>query len=143
MFLEKVSMITLIPLTDSFTIYQLNDYQKIPSQIFDSGFYSLTRTGDEISIVTNCDVNFKDLKSGGDWKGFKVEGILDLSLTGIINDITRPLKDHKISVFVISTFNTDYIFVKSRSFNRAIDIFKMSENINIKDQESPRHPVIT
>jgi len=58
MFLEKVSMITLIPLTDSFTIYQLNDYQKIPSQIFDSGFLFPDKNGDEISVVTNCDVNF-------------------------------------------------------------------------------------
>jgi len=136
-------MITLIPLTDNFTIYQLNDYQEIPSEIINSGFYSLTRTGDEISIVTNCDVNFKNLKSSSDWKGFKVEGILDFTLTGVINDITKPLKDNKISVFVISTFNTDYIFVKSESFNKVIDIFRMSENINIKDQESPCRPVIT
>ena len=126
-------MINLIPLADNFTIYQLNDDQKIPSQIFNSGFYSLTKTGDEVSIVTNCSVNIENLKSSSDWRGFKVEGILDLSLTGIINDITKPLNDNKISVFVISTFNTDYIFVKSESFNKAIEIFKMSENINIKD----------
>jgi hypothetical protein len=73
-------------------------------------------------------------KSDTDWQGFKVEGILDFSLIGIINEITKPLKDNKISVFVISTFNTDYIFVKKESFQKANEIFKMTENINIKNK---------
>ena len=127
-------MVNLIPLTDNFTIYQLSDNQKIPSQIIDSGFYSITKTSDEVSIVTNCNIIFEDLKSSRDWKGFKVEGILDLSLVGIINYITKPLKDNNISVFIVSTFNTDYLFVKSESFNRAVEIFRRTENINIRDK---------
>jgi hypothetical protein len=126
-------MITLIPLEDNFTIYQLSGYEKIPAQIFESGFYSITRTADEISVVTNCKEIFDDLNSSLGWKGFKVEGILDFSLVGIINEITRPLKDNKISVFVISTFNTDYVLVKDESFLRAIDIFKMTDSIKVKD----------
>lgn len=127
-------MINLIPLPEDFSIHQLDCNQKIPPQIFESGYCSVTKTNDEISIVTDCKADFKSLKSNRDWKGFKVEGILDFSEIGIIHDITKPLKDNYISVFVISTFNTDYIFVKKESFERAIEILKMVKNINISDQ---------
>ena len=125
-------MINLIPLADDYSIYQLDFDQKIPSQILDSGFYSITRTSDEVSIVASCRIDMENLKADHGWKGFKVAGILDFSLVGIINDITKPLKDNSISVFVISTFNTDYIFVKKESFERSIEIFRSSDNICIR-----------
>jgi hypothetical protein len=87
-----------------------------------------------ISIVTNCNLDFEYVKSSKTWKGFKVDGILDFSLVGIINDITKPLKDNGISVFVLSTFNTDYIFVKEEYFNKTKDIFKSTDNIRIKEE---------
>ena len=126
-------MINLIPLTDIFTIYQFCDNQEIPSQILDSGFCSVTWTGDEVSVITNCDVNFENFKSSGGWRGFKVKGVLDLSLVGIINEITRPLRENKISVFVVSTYNTDFIFIKNESFSKATKIFKKEENIDLVD----------
>ena len=125
-------MINLIPLTDIYTIYQINDSKRIPDLILESEFYSITKTKEEISIVTNCDFNFEELKSVKDWCGFKIEGVLDFSMIGIINEITKPLKENKISVFIISTFNTDYIFVKKESFQKANDIFKKTDNIKIK-----------
>ena len=130
-------MITLIPLTDNYTILQVSEFESIPPLIFKSEFYSVTKTEDEISIVTNCADNFNGLKSDGGWKGFKVDGILDFSLVGIINEITRPLNDHKISVFVISTYNTDYLFVKNESFLHAIEIFKMSDSVKIQNWKHP------
>jgi hypothetical protein len=130
-------MINLITLPGNYSIYQINDKQKIPSEIFDSGFYSITKTSDEVSIVSDCNVDFENCKRDSDWRGFKVEGILDFSLIGIINDLTKPLKDKQISVFVISTFNTDYIFVKGESFNMAMEIFNEAENINFKVSSSP------
>jgi uncharacterized protein len=127
----QISMIELIPLTDLFTIYQVATEKEIPKEIYYSGFYSVTKTDDEISILTNCETMFPDLKSEKGWKGFKVAGILDFSLVGIINDLTKPLKDHGISVFVVSTFNTDYLFVKEADFLKAIDIFGKTETIRI------------
>jgi len=127
-------MITLIPLDGNFTIFQLSDYSKIPPEIFNSGFYSITNTGEEISIISDCKTKFPDIKSSEGWKCFKVEGILDFSLVGIINEITAPLKDHKISVIVISTYNTDYIFVKNESFRTAIEVFRLSGSINVKEE---------
>jgi uncharacterized protein len=127
-------MITLIPLAGIFTICQVSDYGKIPPEIFKSEFYSITKTGEEISVITDCKTKFPDIKSSEGWKCFMVEGILDFSLVGIINAITGPLKDNKITVNVISTFNTDYIFVKEESFLSAMEIFKTTESIKVKDK---------
>ena len=126
-------MITLIPLEDKFNLCQVADYKDIPSEVFKSGFYSITKTDDEISIITNLIDLPANIKSNKGWKGFRVEGILDFSLIGIINEITAPLKDNKISVFVISTFNTDYIFVKEEFFQKAIEVFRISDCIKIKE----------
>jgi uncharacterized protein len=126
-------MITLIPLKDNFTIYQVTDYNKIPPDIFKSCFFSITSTGEEISIITNCTTRFGDIKSSEGWKGFRVEGMLDFSMVGIINEITKPLKDNRVSVFVISTYNTDYIFVKCEFFERSLEIFRRTENIAVQD----------
>jgi hypothetical protein len=127
-------MITLITLADSFYIYQLDVRQEIPSEIISSGFYSITKTEDEISIVTNCRTDFGFTKPGKKWKGLKVDGILDFSLTGIINDITQPLKESGISVFVLSTYNTDYLFVQEENFDRTIQILNLTENIAVKEK---------
>jgi len=127
-------MINLIPLTDEYSIYKLDPDQETPSWIFDSGFYSITRTSEEVSIVTNRRIDMDNLRAEHGWKGFKVKGILNFSMVGIINEITKPLKDNRISVFVISTFNTDYIFVKKESFDRSIGIFKSTDNICISDK---------
>jgi uncharacterized protein len=125
-------MIELIPLTDLFAIYQVNNEKEIPAEIYCSGFYSITKTDDEFSILTNCQTRFPHLKSEKGWKGFKVAGILDFSLVGIIHEITKPLKENGISVFVVSTFNTDYLFVKEEVFEKAIDIFGKAELVRIQ-----------
>jgi hypothetical protein len=127
-------MIVLIPLNDIFSIYQLTEKQEIPPEITSSGFYSLTKTENEISIVTNCTIDFDSFKSAKKWKGYKVDGILDFSLVWIINDITKPLKENGISVFVLSTFNTDYLFVKEEFFDKSTDILKSAGNISIKEE---------
>lgn len=125
-------MIDLIPLTDRFVIYQVQDIREIPLEILESDFFSVTKTGEEISILTNNTSSFFGIESEPGWRGFKVDGILDFSLVGIINALTTPMKDNDISVFVVSTFNTDYLFVKEENFERAIELFQKQDNIRIK-----------
>jgi uncharacterized protein len=132
--MEKDIMISLIPLNDNYSIYQFADEQEIPQEIIFSGFYSITRTKDEISVVTNCPTDFEHFKSSKNWKGFMVDGILDFSLVGIIHDLTKPLKDNGIPVFVLSTFNTDYLFVKEENFSKTKDIFRFADNIMIREK---------
>ncbi|MBC8043248.1 MAG: ACT domain-containing protein [Rhizobacter sp.] len=85
----------------------------IPAWAMQGGFMSVTRTPDELSIV--CAEKFvpPDAVCERDWRALKVEGILDFALTGVMAALTVPLAEAKISVSVLSTFNTDYVLVKS------------------------------
>lgn len=87
----------------------------------DSEFYFLGKTDEEISLVTDSrfvpDIT-TDREDG--WKGFRITGILDFSLIGILSKISQILADNKIGIFAVSTFNTDYILVKKENFERAL-----------------------
>jgi len=56
-------MITLIPLPDTFIIYKMEEGQEIPPQMLSAGFFSVTSTADEVSVVTNCPRSFPMFKS--------------------------------------------------------------------------------
>jgi uncharacterized protein len=77
-----------------------------------SGFLTLSRTADELSVVCQEEGVPDDVRSEKGWRALKVEGPLDFSLTGILTYLLQPLAQQKISIFAISTFDTDYILVK-------------------------------
>ena len=56
------------------------------------------------------------------WKGFRVQGVLDFSLIGILSKLSGILAEHKIGIFAVSTYNTDYILVKEENFERALTV---------------------
>ncbi|WP_462414481.1 ACT domain-containing protein, partial [Eisenbergiella tayi] len=60
------------------------------------------------------------------WKAFRIQGVLDFSLIGILSRITTLLADNKIGVFAISTYNTDYILTKKENFEDALRV--LSDN---------------
>lgn len=58
------------------------------------------------------------------WRGFRIEGVLDFSLVGILSRISSLLAENGIGLFAVSTFNTDYIFTKSGNFDKALDVLR-------------------
>lgn len=56
------------------------------------------------------------------WKGFRIQGVLDFSLIGILSKIATILAEQDIGIFAVSTYNTDYIFMKKENFARALDV---------------------
>ncbi len=64
------------------------------------------------------------IKRDDGWKAFCIQGILDFSLIGILSKIAAILADNDISVFAASTYNTDYVFVKSQNYQRGLEILK-------------------
>ena len=126
-------MIHLQVLPDTFFICQIGLDEAIPQSVFALNFYSVTKTSDEISIITNSFIEMPSAKINAGWKGFKVEGVLDFSLTGIINRITKPLKENNISVFVTSTYNTDYVFVKEANLEKTIEVLNNTPDISINN----------
>lgn len=94
---------------------------------FKAGFYFVGRTDEEISLVCKtCETPKGAVRREDGWKGFKVEGVLDFSLVGILSEISGILAENDIGIFAVSTFDTDYILVKSENFDRALNL--LSEN---------------
>jgi hypothetical protein len=108
-------------LKGDYSIYQLNNNSEIPDWIYDSDFYSITRTHEELSIVSkDFDIITDDIRVDRHWVILKVNGPLDLSLIGIIAYTSNLLKKNNISIFTISTFNTDYVLIKDQYVDEAL-----------------------
>ena len=104
-----------------FSVCRLEPSAEIPAWARNGSFFSITKTNDELSIV--CEQAFvpSGVKSENDWRVFKVVGPLGFSLTGILASIAQPLAEEKISIFAISTFDTDFVLVKNRDWLRACE----------------------
>ena len=118
--------LTLKLLKDKYSVCRLNKNDEIPKWIFDEEFFSITRTEDELSIVCLQDKIKEDIKCEKDWRVLKIEGPLDFSLIGILSKISTLMANNDISIFAISTYDTDYILIKEESINRAIEVLEKS-----------------
>ena len=104
-------------LPDRYAVCRLAADESLPQWALqnDSGkqqFVSLNWTPDELSVVCRESIVPDDVESETDWMCMRVAGKLDFSLVGILARITRYLADAHISVFAVSTFDTDYLLVK-------------------------------
>jgi len=80
------------------------------------------KTPDEISLVCEVDyVPFGAVEVESGWKALKVSGILDFGMIGVIAKISNILAEVEISIFVVSTYNTDYILLKEESFDKGVE----------------------
>lgn len=87
------------------------------SQIkFEDDYIFIGKTDEELSLVCSTEsVPDNTLSRDDGWKAFRIQGVLDFSLIGILSRITTLLADNKIGVFAISTYNTDYILTKKKT----------------------------
>jgi len=86
-------------------------------------FYFLGRTDEEISLVCKTeDTPASTIEREDGWKGFRIEGVLDFSLIGILSKLSGILAENKIGIFAVSTYNTDYILVKAKNYARAMNV---------------------
>ena len=101
-----------------FTVCKVKDYS---STDLTQEFCFIGKTNEELSLVCiteNTPDNTTERDDG--WKGFYIDGVLDFSLIGILAKISAILADNGIGIFVVSTYNTDYVFVKKESFEKAL-----------------------
>ena len=88
-------------------------------------FYFIGRTDEEVSLVCKTeDTPIKTTERDDGWRAFRIEGVLDFSLIGILSKISGILADNKIGIFAVSTYNTDYILVKAENFDKAMKILE-------------------
>lgn len=85
-------------------------------------FYFVGKTDEELSLVCRTeDVPAHTTARDDGWRAFRIEGVLDFSLIGILAKLSGILAENQIGIFAVSTYNTDYILVKAESFDRAMD----------------------
>lgn len=108
----------------SLTVCKLS---KITDIDWNSEIYFIGRTDEEISLVCRTeDTPVDTIEREDGWKGFRIEGVLDFSLIGILSKISSILAENQIGIFAVSTYNTDYILVKSENFEQAMDVLENS-----------------
>jgi hypothetical protein len=122
------SKLELVVLPEALAICRLNKDDAIPDWMSRGGFFSVTRTREELSVVCPQKQVPAGIKKEEGWKGIGVKEPLAFSLTGILASLTRPLAQEGISVFAISTYETDYLLVKEENLERAIEILVKTGN---------------
>jgi len=123
------SKLSLLILPNKLAVCRLENDARIPSWATDDSFFSISKTNDELSIVCSENKVPNGIKSEKNWRAFKVIGPLDFSLTGILASLANPLAEAKISIFAISTFDTDYLLVKNDNLEKAVKVLSTFCNI--------------
>jgi uncharacterized protein len=93
----------------------------MPSWATGGGFFSITRTPDELSVVCLESAVPEGVRSKKGWRILRVSGVLDFSVVGILASLTAPLAEAGVPLFALSTFDTDYLLVKDHDLGRAIE----------------------
>ena len=95
-------------------------------------FYFIGKTDEELSLVCKTeDTPPKTTERDDGWRGFRIQGVLDFSLIGILSKLSGILAAHQIGIFAVSTYNTDYILVKEENFDRALSAL-VSEGYSVE-----------
>ncbi len=110
----------------TFTLHRLAADASIPEAVVDSPFFSVTRTPDELSIVVPEGIVLSGTRKEPGWACIKALGPLDFGLTGILAGISTLLAGEGISIFAVSTFDTDYIMIKQNVVLQAVEALEMA-----------------
>lgn len=107
-------------LPEPYSIARLDAGADIPSWALRAPWFSMTRTGSELSVVCESRLVPAHIRQSGPWRILQVEGPLDFDLTGILSRLTTPLAEAEISIFAVSTYDTDYVLVRAGALQGAI-----------------------
>ena len=105
-----------------FSVCQVEDYTLVN---LDSEYCFIGKTDEEKSLVCITDeVPANVIQRDDGWKAFCIQGVLDFSLIGILSKIAEILADNNISIFAVSTYNTDYVLVKEENYQKGLEILE-------------------
>jgi len=117
---------TLAILPHNMVIHSLDADAKIPSAVYKSPLFFIGKTYEELSIVVPDDVPVDSIESDTHWRALELIGPLELSMVGIMAGIGEVLAKAKVSMFVVSTFETDFFLVKDNKLEVAVAALKSS-----------------
>ena len=105
-------------INEAFSVCKIKGVDEVD---FRDSFCFIGKTDEELSLV--CATKFvpsETIEREDGWRGFRIEGVLDFSLIGILSKLSTILADEQIGIFAISTFNTDYLLTKEENFEKAL-----------------------
>lgn len=115
-------MMEIKKIDHNFSVCQVEDYSLIN---LNSEYSFIGKTDEEKSLVCITDeVPANVIQRDDGWKAFRIQGVLDFSLIGILAKIAAALADNGISIFAVSTYNTDYVLMKRENYQKALDVLK-------------------
>lgn len=107
-------------INNTFSVCKVKDFSQVN---LDSAYCFTGKTDEENSLVCiTSDVPDNVTERDDGWKAFRIQGVLDFSLIGILSKLSTLLAENNIGIFAISTYNTDYILTKENDYLRALDI---------------------
>lgn len=109
-----------------FAVCRLGPSAVVPSWASAGNFFSITRTADELSVVCPQSAVPEGVRSEGGWRCLRVAGAMDFSLVGVLASLVGPMAEAGISVFALSTFDTDYLLVKEADFEKAKAVLRQT-----------------
>ena len=118
---------TLAVVPETMVIHSLPADAAIPPNVFQASLYFIGKTAEELSIVVPETIAIDSEDSDDNWRAMEVLGPLNLSMVGIMASIGNVLAQAKISIFVVSTFETDFFLVKNKSLDHAIKALEEDE----------------
>lgn len=109
-------------INQDFSVCKLKDLSKVD---YSDKFCFIGKTDEELSLVCNTNlVPSNTIEYDNGWKAFRIQGVLDFSLIGILSKISTLLSENEIGIFAVSIYNTDYILIKESNFKKAIEILE-------------------
>lgn len=113
--------ISILP--DLLAVCRLPPMAAVPPWVRGS-FTSVTRTPDELSVVCDDDAVPANVRAERGWRALKVNGPIPFEVTGVAAALVAPLAEARISVFLLATFDTDYLLLKEEVFERVVAILR-------------------
>jgi hypothetical protein len=114
----------LVSVHGSFAICRLGADSEISPWMTTGPFYSITVTVDELSVVCSQDAVPEGVACERGWRSLRVAGTIPLSAVGVLAALITPLAAEAISIFAVSTFDTDYLLVKEQDYEKAVSILQ-------------------
>jgi len=116
--------VRLFALDELYAIVRLHPDAGLPDWVEGGHFWSVTRSDSELSIVCREEDVPPDASAERGWCALEVAGPLDFSLTGVVASLVSPLADAAVPIFVLSTFDTDYLLVREPDLPRAAEALR-------------------
>lgn len=121
--------LTLEVLPGTHAVCRLDASAAVPGWAAAGPLASVTRTDVELSIVCAQAAVPPGVRCEGGWRGLRVRGPLGFGMTGVLASLASPLASSGVSIFVISTFDTDYLLVQERDIGRARDALERAGHV--------------